>query len=406
MADGSGWGHGACPGPDYSTVALHRMGQETAVAIARREGWASSDPLTPVQQATVQAQTIIDLKANRFERSGLRWHRRPTRHAEKRETQVKYKDYYQALGVERTASQADIKKAYRKLAHQYHPDISKDPDGEEKFKAVAEAYKTLKDPDTRMEYDSLGVQRAGENVTPPHEWQQQYAAGASAFDDVDLSDLLRAFRNGGAEVPGGGRESYRSARPLRGEDYEVAVTVTLEQIHAGSETDVRLEMPEYDSHGLPHRAMRTFRITVPKSAADGQKLRLGGKGGSGRDGGAPGNLYVVLRLASHPLYRVSGRDLYLDLPLAPWEAILGASVTVPTLAGPVELTVKPLTSSGRKLRLGKRGLVAADGTMGDLYAIVQIVLPENVDPATEPLYRQLAEKSAFNPRKHFELRSK
>ena len=314
---------------------------------------------------------------------------------------MKYTDFYQALGVERTASQADIKKAYRKLAHQYHPDISKDPDGEEKFKVVAEAYKALKDPETRKEYDELGSQRPGENFTPPPNWQQQYGAGAGAgaFDDVDLSDLLRAFREGGGSSDGSG---HRPSRPQPGEDYEVAVRITLEQIHAGSEVDVRVELPEYDAQGLPHRVMRTYRITIPKGATDGQKLRLAGKGGPGRNGARAGDLYAVLRIAIHPLYRVSGRDLYLDLPLAPWEAVLGATVEIPTLAGKVALDIKPFTASGQKLRLGKRGLSAADGPDGDLYAMVQIVVPGKTDAATEALYRQLAAQSGFNPRKHFD----
>ncbi len=315
---------------------------------------------------------------------------------------VKYKDYYLALGVARDASQADIKKAYRKLAHQYHPDISKDPDGEEKFKVVAEAYKTLKDPDTRKEYDDLGMQRANETFTPPPEWQQQYGAGAGAFDDVDLSDLLRAFRQG----DGAGRQGPRAARPVAGEDYEVAVNVTLEQIHAGSETDVRVELPEYDANGLPHRAMRTYRITIPRSAVDGQKLRLGGKGGPGRHGAAAGDLYVVLRLAPHPRFRVSGRDLYLDLPLAPWEAVLGTTVEISTLGGKVALDIKPFTMAGQKLRLGKRGLPAASESSGDLYAVVQIVVPAAASDAMKALYQQLAEQSGFDPRKPLEAKDK
>lgn len=308
---------------------------------------------------------------------------------------MKYKDFYQALGVARDASQADIKKAYRKLAHQYHPDISKDPDGEEKFKVVAEAYKTLKDPETRKEYDDLGMQRPNEQFTPPPEWQQQYGAGANGFDDVDLSDLLRAFRQQGGE------DGRRAVRPIPGEDYEVAVNLTLEQIHAGSETDVRVELPEYDPQGLPRRVMRTYRITIPKSAADGQKLRLGGKGGPGLHGGRDGDLYVVLRLAPHRLYRVSGRDLYLDLPLAPWEAVLGTTVEIPTLGGKVSLVVKPFTKSGQKLRLAKRGLPVGGDASGDLYAVVQVVVPDTASEATKALYQQLADQSAFDPRKHF-----
>ena len=316
---------------------------------------------------------------------------------------MKYKDYYQELGVERSASQDDIKKAYRKLAHKYHPDVSKDPEGEAKFKGVAEAYKTLKDPETRAEYDSLGRRPAGENFTPPPKWQQQYGAGPGAFDDVDLSDIFNAFRSGGNGMNGRGGAGARGRAPhaQAGEDYEVTVTLPLEKIYAGGETDVTLELPEYDAHGLPHRVTRTFRVTIPKGASEGQRLRLGGKGAPGRHGGKAGDLYIALHIAPHPLYRISGRDLYLDLPLAPWEAVLGTSVQLPTLGGTVELNIKPGTTSAQKLRLGKRGLPAADGSAGDLYAVVQVVVPAAASAAEATLYRQLASASEFDPRPHF-----
>lgn len=306
---------------------------------------------------------------------------------------MKYKDYYQALGIERNASLDDIKKAYRKLAHQYHPDVSKDPDGEEKFKAVAEAYATLKNPEKRAEYDQLGQRSAGENFAPPPQWQQRYGAGADAFDDVDLSDLMGAFRSGAA----GGRRT-RANFPEDGEDYSVSAPVALEQIYSGAETDVSVELPELDVHGLPHRVARTFRITVPKGATDGQRLRLAGKGGPGRHGGQAGNLYVVLSILPHPLYRITGRDLVLDLSLSPWEAALGTSVEIPTLAGKVELNIKPGTSSGQRLRLGGRGLPASGGAAGDLYALVRIVVPKTISPAERALYEQLAAASDFKPR--------
>jgi curved DNA-binding protein len=308
---------------------------------------------------------------------------------------MKYKDYYKALGLERTASTEDVKKAYRKLAHQYHPDVSKDPQGEEKFKEIAEAYATLKNPEKREEYDNLGKHPAGESFTPPPQWQQQYGAGAAAFDDVDLSDLLNAFRSGGRQ----GRAHANPARP--GEDYTVTVPVSLENIHHGGATDVALELPEYDAHGLPHRVPRTFRVTIPKGAAQGQRLRLAGKGGPGIHGGKPGDLYIVLAIAPHPLYRVSGRDLYLDLALAPWEAVLGAAVEIPTLDGNVELDIKPGTCGGQHLRLTRRGLRASDGSVGNLYAVVQIAVPATVGKQERELYAQLAAASDFAPRAHF-----
>jgi curved DNA-binding protein len=318
---------------------------------------------------------------------------------------MKYKDYYQALGVDRDASADDIKKAYRKLAHRYHPDISKDADGEEKFKEVAEAYATLKDPEKRQEYDKLGRRPAGEDFAPPPGWQQQYDTGAASFDDVDLADILNAFRSGGGGAAGRGGEQARgwSSFPAAGEDYEVNVTVTLEKVCSGGETDITVEVPEYDEHGLPHRAARTFRVTIPKGATEGQRLRLPGKGGPGRNGGKPGDLYLVLHLAPHALYRVSGRDLYLDLPLAPWEAVLGASVEIPTLGGNVEINIKPGTASGQRLRLAGRGLPSPAGSAGNQYAIVQIEVPKKVSDAERALYEQLAAASSFNPRAHLHL---
>ena len=309
---------------------------------------------------------------------------------------MKFKDYYKALGVARDASDADIKKAYRKLAHKYHPDVSKDPAGEEKFKDVAEAYATLKDAEKRAAYDQLGAHRSGENFTPPRGWQQSYGQqpfgdGDAHFEDVDLSDLFAAF----ASREGGARGHARGARP--GPDYEVSAAVTLEQIHAGAEIDIALDMPQIGDDGMPHRAEKTFRVKIPKGAVDGQRMRLTGKGGAGRNGGNNGDLYIVLALQPHPLYRPSGRDLYIDLPLAPWEAVLGASVEVPTLAGIVEMNIPAGTSAGRKLRLAKRGLPSAKGEPGDLYAIVRIEVPDSPSPRERELYGELKKASSSQP---------
>ena len=306
---------------------------------------------------------------------------------------MKYKDYYQALGIDRSATTDQIKKAYRKLAHQYHPDVSKDPKGEEKFKEVAEAYATLKDEEKRREYDSLGRHAAGEQFTAPPEWQQQYGAGPSSFDDVDISDILNAFRSGR------GGSGFGSSRfPERGEDYEIPVAVSLEKIYSGGVTDISVELPDYDEHGLPHRTAHTFRITIPKDAYAGQRMRLGGKGGRGSNGGKPGDLFVILKIAPHPLYRISGRDLYLDLALSPWEAVLGTTVKIQTPGGIVELKIKPGTSTGRHLRLAKRGLSRAKGDPGDLFAVVQIVIPEKASLSEVELYGELAANSDFDPR--------
>lgn len=317
---------------------------------------------------------------------------------------MKYKDYYQALGVERSASTDEIKKAYRKLAHQYHPDVSNDPEGEAKFKVAAEAYTTLKNPEKRAEYDNLGKRPAGADFAPPPEWQRRYGADASAFDDVDISDILNAFRGGRGH--GQARAHAHAPRPTPGEDFSVTVAVSLETIYGGGAVDVAVDAPEYDEHGLPHRVPHTFRVNIPKGAVEGQRLRLSGKGGPGRNGGKNGDLYIVLALAPHPLFRADGRDLHFDLPLAPWEAVLGAAVEVPTLGGAVELNIRPGTCAGQRLRLARRGLPAPDGGVGDLYAVVQIVVPAKVDAPEQALYQQLAAVSTFTPRRHFKKEAK
>lgn len=308
---------------------------------------------------------------------------------------MKFKDYYQVMGVERAATAGDIKKAYRKLAHQFHPDISKDPKGKERFQEIGEAYAVLKDPEKRQAYDQLGKPPVGQDFSPPPGWQNNSNAGAGSYDDVDLADLFAAFGRSG-----GGRQARRPA-PARGADFEVSAAVSLEQIHRGGEIEVRAQIPELDAHGLPHRVSRTFRITVPVGAVDGQRLRLGAKGGPGSHGGPAGDLYVALALTPHPLYRISGRDLYMDLPLAPWEAVLGAVIRVPTLDGPVELNVKPGATAGQQLRLAKRGLRGSDGASGALHAVIVIAMPAVVSEAERDLYRQLAAASDFDPRPQF-----
>jgi curved DNA-binding protein len=310
---------------------------------------------------------------------------------------MKFKDYYKTLDVERSATEADIKKAYRKLAHQYHPDVSKDPTGEEKFKEIAEAYATLKDAEKRAEYDKLGSRRPGEEFSPPPEWEQRFSHGRGNeyFDDVDLADILSAFAGGRR---GGHPRAQAFAMP--GQDYDVAAHVPLETVYSGGDIDIHVELPEYDAMGIVHHVPRAFRVTVPKGATDGQRLRLAGKGGPGLHGGKPGDLYITLHIAPHPLYRVSGRDLYMDLPLAPWEAVLGSKVHIPTLGGVVELEIKAGTKSGQKLRLAKRGLPSPTGGAGDQFAVVRIDVPQSVSARERELYEQLAAVSLFDPRKH------
>ena len=326
---------------------------------------------------------------------------------------MKYKDYYEILGVERGAEADAIKKAYRKLAHKYHPDVSKDPKGEEKFKEIAEAYETLREPEKRAAYDQLGRQRPGQDFQPPPGWETQFGGGGMAFDDIDLSDLfagLAGGAHGGQRGSNGGRRAggrsggrMRPDIPIPGQDYEVTAHITLEDVYKGTLVDLALSVPEYDEQGAMRRVQREFKARIPKGATDGQRLKLAGQGGKGINGGPNGDLYLNIALHPHPLFRVDGHDLFIDLPLAPWEAALGTTVEVPTLAGEVSLKIPPGTSAGRKLRMMKRGLPkprAERGEAGDLFAIVQIAVPTVLSERERALFKELADGSTFNPRGH------
>jgi curved DNA-binding protein len=313
---------------------------------------------------------------------------------------MKYKDYYEILGVQRDASDEDIKKAYRKLARKYHPDVSKDPEGEEKFKDVSEAYKTLKDPEARAAYDNLGKHRPGEDFQPPPNWGQGFGGGEFSFEDIDLSDLFAGFGAG----PGGGRRAggaHGGAIPIPGQDYEVTAPISIEDAAHGTELELNLSVPDYDGHGRLRRVPRVFKARIPKGVTDGEKLRLRGKGGKGLNGGADGSLFLNIQFKPHALFRASGHDLYLDLPLAPWEAALGASVEVPTLTNPVRMKVPAGTNSGQRLRLGGRGLPKRGSGHGDLFAIVRIAVPTTLTDREKTLMEELAAASKFDPRAAF-----
>jgi curved DNA-binding protein len=309
---------------------------------------------------------------------------------------MKYKDYYSVLGVERSASAEQIKKAYRRLAQKYHPDVSKDPAGEEKFKEVAEAYETLKDADKRAAYDQLGAHSAGEDIRPPPDWGPQPGTAPQDFDDIDLADLLAGLARGRGRA-GGGHAPLR----MPGEDFEAKVSIPLAAAYSGTEVELNLAVPELNAQGFMQRVPRTIKVRIPKGATDGQRLRLAGRGGKGHNGGRDGDLWLNISLLPHALFRVSGHDLFLDLPLAPWEAVLGTSVELPTLGGAVHLKVPAHTDSGRQLRLAGRGLPKPGGGAGDLYAIAQIVVPAATTDAERQLYEQLQSDSSFNPRQRF-----
>lgn len=295
---------------------------------------------------------------------------------------MKYKDYYAALGVPRDADADTIKKAYRKLARQHHPDVSTEPGAEARFKEAAEAYATLRDTEKRAAYDSLGAHRPGDDFRPPPDWQRTYTAAGEGFSEMDLADLLASLHRGQRRGPS-------HAGPVRGRDYEAALQLSLEDAHRG--TTVSLDLEHEDG-------ARTLAVTVPPGTVEGQRLRLRGKGGAGVRGGEAGDIYLYITLLPHAVFRTDGHDLYFDLALAPWEAALGADVEVATLDGPVMLTVPPGSRSGRKLRLRGRGLSTGRGARGDLYALVRVDVPASLTARERELFEDLSRTSSFNPR--------
>jgi curved DNA-binding protein len=302
---------------------------------------------------------------------------------------MQYKDYYKILGVERNAAPADIKKAYRKLARKYHPDVSKEPGAEEKFKEIGEAYEVLKDEEKRAAYDQLGQQRPGQDFRPPPDWERQYTR-TSFGDNVDFGDLF-------SELFGGARARRADFR-MPGQDYEAPVELSLEDAYRGTEVSFQMSVPEQRPDGTVNRVAKTIKVRVPKGVTHGQKMRVPGKGGAGINGGPAGNLYLNITFRPHPLFKPSDHDLYLTVPVSPWEAALGANIEVPTLEGKVRMKIWPGAKAGQKLRLANKGLPKPGGGAGDLFAIVQIVTPSSLSTRERELFEELSKVSRFDPR--------
>jgi curved DNA-binding protein len=303
---------------------------------------------------------------------------------------MKYKDYYQLLGVPRGASAEDIKKAYRRLARKYHPDVSKEPGAEEKFKDVNEAHDILGDPTKRAAYDQLGNYRPGQDFRPPPGWGGR-AEGGADFAGMDFSDLFSQFFGGGHG--GGSRRSqgFHPGHAPRGQDVEARLSVSLEDAFHGVEKQI--DLPGAGDG-------RNIKLRVPAGTLPGKRLRLAGKGHVSRFGGHPGDLYLNIEIAPHPLYRLEGADICLDTPIAPWEAALGTSILVPTPGGNVRIRIPPGARGGQKLRLPGRGMPAPEGH-GDFFAILQVVMPDQPNEAARALFRQLEKECAFDPRPAF-----
>jgi len=322
---------------------------------------------------------------------------------------MEYKDYYKVLGVTRTATADEIKRAYRKLARKYHPDVSKEANAEEHFKEVQEAYEVLKDPKKREAYEQLGSQwQSGQEFRPPPGWH-----GAAGFGDAGdfSSDNLGGFSDFFASIFGGGQAQHagfqgrgrgqRAHQPFRqrGQDEHAKISISLEEAFHGGNKTIHLQMPEVDANGQMHNNVKTLKITIPAGIVSGQQLRLAQQGAPGAHGGPAGDLFLEIDIQPHRLYTLQGHDIYLTLPISPWEAALGAKVTVPTLGGVVDLKISPGSQTGQKLRLKGRGLPAKP-IPGDQYVLLQILTPPAKTDNERALYEKMAKEIPFNPRQH------
>ena len=310
---------------------------------------------------------------------------------------MKFKDYYEIMGVNRSATQDEIKRAYRKLARKYHPDVSKEAEAELKFKEVGEAYEVLKDPEKRAAYDQFGANwKAGQDFNPPPDWDAGFEFSGGGFtggDSADFSEFFEHLFGGGF---GRGTRGRQSGFNMRGEDHHAKVLIDVEDAFNGVTRAITLQVPTMDAQGRVGTRAHSLNVKIPKGIKQGQQIRLAGQGAPGMGQGPAGDLYLQVEFKPHAFYRIDGKDLYLDLPIAPWEAALGASVKVPTPAGKVDVKIPAGASSGKKLRLKGRGIPAS--TPGDFYVIVQISVPPADNAQARALYEEMQQKMAFNPR--------
>ncbi|GAA5179225.1 MULTISPECIES: DnaJ C-terminal domain-containing protein [Halomonadaceae] len=310
---------------------------------------------------------------------------------------MEFKDYYQTLGVDKTATIPDIKKAYRKLARKYHPDISKEPDAALRMQEINEAKAVLTDPEKRAAYDQLGERYStGQEFRPPPDWDAGFEFSGSGFDEADLGEFSDFFANlFGHAGRGRGTRSQRGYQ-MRGEDRHARIFVDLNDSYHGATRTVTLHVPQTDPQGHVSLQQHTLNVRIPKGIKEGQHIRLAGQGHPGVGGGAPGDLYLEIHFTPNPDYRVEGKDVFATLRVAPWEAALGIAIDVPTPAGQVHLKVPKGSQGGRKLRLKGRGI--PDSEPGDLYFVLEVVLPPaNTDKARQ-LYENMARDMPFNPR--------
>ena len=316
---------------------------------------------------------------------------------------MEYRDYYNVLGVARTAAAEDIKKSYRRLARKYHPDVSKEKDAEQKFMEVQEAYEVLIDPEKRAADDQLGSDwKSGQQFRPPPDWASgfEFSGGsrargggrAHAFEEEGFSDFFSSLFGGASPFGASGRHQQQAGR-----DHHARIDIDLKEAFGGGTRTLDLKRPELKSDGTLELRSHAVRVTIPAGVTDGQLIRLAGQGEPAPGGGRAGDLYLELHVRPSRLYQLEGRDVTLTLPIAPWEAALGATVTVPTLGGAVEMQVPAGAQSGQRLRLRGRGLPGSPA--GDAYVQLKIALPPADSAAARSLYEEMRAKlGSFDPR--------
>ncbi|PIE42740.1 MAG: DNA-binding protein [Gammaproteobacteria bacterium] len=316
---------------------------------------------------------------------------------------MEFKDYYAILGVKPDAGSKEIKTAYRKLARRYHPDMNPDKKAEDRFKEVAEAYEVLKDANRRAEFDELRKYggQAGQSFQPPPGWQG--SAGYQRYENRHFNNDFSEFFN---SVFGDHYEFSQTAdnrqQHARGQDVEIEMPVFLEETLSDNVREVEYQLPVFDGRALKN-IKKHLKVTIPKGVSDGERIRVKSQGKPGFGQGQSGDLYLHIRLVPHPLFDVQGHNLLITVPISPWEAALGAKVTVPTLEGSINVTITPNSQSGQKLRIRGKGLKSKTVT-GDLYAILKVVMPPANNEAANKLWRELAETAKFKPRAEWSAR--
>ena len=307
---------------------------------------------------------------------------------------MEYKDYYKIMGLKRDASQDDIKRAYRKLARKYHPDVSKEKNAEAHFKEVGESYEVLKDPEKRAAYDHLGADyKSGQDFNPPPNWDSGFEFRGDGFTDADKPGFSDFFEQLFGQQAHG---THRSQHAARGEDHHAKVMVDLGDAFHGATRSISLQSPGLDEQGRMQLTNRVLNVKIPRGIKEGQFIRLTGQGLPGMGQGVAGDLYLEMHFNPHAYFRVEGRDLHMQLPVAPWEAMLGANVKAPTPEGTVDLKIPAGSNTGNKLRLKGRGIPG--NPAGDIYVTLSVVAPPADSEQAKEAYKDMADKLAFNPR--------